>query len=423
MKKLLVLCFLFAGTAAFAQEVLDKIVAVVNNEIIMKSELDFQTAIFAAQRQLNPDSPALRQQVLNSMIEEKLLYAQAQLDSVTVTDEEVNRRIDYQMDMFMQQYGSKEKIEEVYGMSTEKIRRELRDDVRKNLMAQSLQQKKFGFVEATRREVEDFYNTYRDSLGLIPEKYTISHIYLNPKTSEKVKTTSRQLAQAILDSLKAGADFAAMAARYSEDPGSKDKGGDLGFTKRGRLVPEYEAAAFALEDGQYATVTESQFGFHVIQLLEKRGETVHTRHILIKIKSDEDADLKAISFLNDLRDSLRSSSKSFEDFARKYSEDKQNAKIGGLLGTFDMSQIDKSLLEVVGRMKQGEVSFPKRVEMGQGIYGYHIVKLIKKIPEHKADLDTDYSELKQLTEYNKQQKMYAEWMKELKNKIFWEIRL
>lgn len=423
MKKLLVLCFLFAGTAAFAQEVLDKIVAVVNNEIIMKSELDFQTAIFAAQRQLNPDSPALRQQVLNSMIEEKLLYAQAQLDSVTVTDEEVNRRIDYQMDMFMQQYGSKEKIEEVYGMSTEKIRRELRDDVRKNLMAQSLQQKKFGFVEATRREVEDFYNTYRDSLGLIPEKYTIAHIYLNPKTSEKVKTTSRQLAQAILDSLKAGADFAAMAARYSEDPGSKDKGGDLGFTKRGRLVPEYEAAAFALEDGQYATVTESQFGFHVIQLLEKRGETVHTRHILIKIKSDEDADLKAISFLNDLRDSLRSSSKSFEDFARKYSEDKQNAKIGGLLGTFDMSQIDKSLLEVVGRMKQGEVSFPKRVEMGQGIYGYHIVKLIKKIPEHKADLDTDYSELKQLTEYNKQQKMYAEWMKELKNKIFWEIRL
>lgn len=423
MKKIIFLLLLFTGSFSYAQEVLDKVIAVVNNEVILKSELDFQTMLFASQKGLNPESMSLKKQVLNSMIEDKLVYAQALLDSITVTDDDVNRRIEYQMDMFVQQYGSKEKVEEVYGMSMEKIKRELRDDVRKNLMAQSLQQKKFGMVEASRREVEEFFNTYKDSLGMIPEKYTIAHIFVNPKASEKVKTKARAMAQAILDSVRSGMDFATMAKKYSEDPGTKDNGGDLGFTKRGRLVPEYESAAFALREGGISEVTESQFGFHIIQLLERKGEMVHTRHILIKIKNDEDDDLKAITLLNDLRDSVRMGAGTFEAYAKKYSDDKQTAKLGGVLGSFDINQLDKSLLEIVSKLKTGEISFPKRMEMGQGIYGYHIVNLQKKIPEHKADLNIDFNELKQLAEYNKQQKLYMAWMQELKGKIYWEVRL
>jgi len=423
MKKFVLFVILIITSSLHAQEVLDKVVAVVDNEIIMKSELEFQTSQYAAQHNLNPADPNLKKQLLNSIIDDKLLYAQAQLDSVNVSDEEVNRRVDYQVEQFMQQFGSKEKVEQAYGMSLEKMKRVLRDNTRKSLMSQMLVQKKFGQVESSRREVEEFFNTYKDSLGLIPEKYTVGHIFRNPKASEKVKESSRKLAEALLDSLKAGADFAALAKKYSEDPGTAQQGGDLGFTKRGRLVPEYEAAAFALENGQLSGIVESPFGFHIIQLIEKRGETIHTRHILIKIKSDEDADLKAIEFLNDIRDSVLRGLGKFEDYAKKYSEDKETAKLGGLLGSFDVGQLDKSMLDVVSKMKSGEISYPKRVEMGPSIYGYHIIYLIKKVPQHKADLNEDYAEIKQIADYTKQEKLKAKWIEELKNKIYWEVRL
>ncbi|MGE5351132.1 MAG: peptidylprolyl isomerase [Acidobacteriota bacterium] len=423
MKKFVLFVILIISSSLYAQEVLDKVVAVVDNEIIMKSELDFQTAQFAAQRNLNPDDPNLKKQVLNSIINDKLLYAQAQLDSVTVNDDDVNRRVDYQIEQFMQQLGSKEKVEQAYGMSLEKIKRVLRENTRKGLMSQTLIQKKFGQVESSRREVEDFFNQYKDSLGLIPEKYTIAHIFRTPRASDKVKESSLKLAHEILDSIKAGADFATMAKRYSEDPGTAQQGGDLGFTKRGRLVPEYEAAAFGLENGQISDVVESPFGFHIIQMLEKRGDNIHTRHILIKIKSDQDADLKTIEFLSDLRDSVVRGLGKFENYAKKYSEDKETAKLGGLLGSFDVGQLDKSLIDVVSKMKQGEISYPKRMEMGNAIYGYHIVYVIKKTPQHRPDINQDYAEIKQIADYTKQEKMKAKWIDELKEKIYWEVRL
>ncbi len=422
MKRLLIFAILISINL-WAQEVLDKIVAVVDNEIIMQSELDFQTNIMIAQQRVDPSNKNIKSQILNSLIEEKLLYAQAKLDSITVTDEEINRQVDYRIELFTQNYGSRERVEQMYGMSIEKIKREMRDDVKKYLMAETLKQKKFGLIEATRSEVEKFYLTYKDSLGLIPEKYKIAHIFINPKASEKVKLRSKEFALALIDSIKSGKDFAELAKKYSEDPGSAVLGGDLGFTKRGKLVPEFEAAAFALEEGQISQPVETVFGFHIIQLLEKRGESIHARHILIKIKNDEDADLRAIEILNDIRDSLRTGKNTFEYYAKKYSDDKETAKLGGLLGTFELGQLDKSLLDAVGKLKSGEVSFPKRVEIGQTIYGYHIVYLINKTPEHKANIDNDYNEIKQAAELHKQQKLYSDWMKELKQNIFWEIRL
>ncbi|MGE5402184.1 MAG: peptidylprolyl isomerase [Ignavibacteriales bacterium] len=423
MKKFLFFVILLITSSLQAQEVLDKVVAVVDNEIIMKSELDFQTSQYAAQHNLNASDPVLKKQILNSIINEKLLYAQAQLDSVAVTDEDVNNRVDYQMKQFTQQFGSKEKVEQAYGMNIEKIKRVLRENTRKGLMTQTLLQKKFGQVESSRREVEEFFAVYKDSLGLIPEKYTIAHIFKNPKASEQVKEKSRQFAQSLLDSLKAGADFAELAKKYSDDPGTASQGGDLGFAKRGGLVPEYESVAFSLEDGQLSGVVESPFGYHIIQLIEKRGESVHTRHILIKVKTDENADLKTIEFLSDLRDSVVRGFGKFEDYAKKYSDDKETAKFGGALGSPEAGQMDKSLLDVVGKMKEGDISYPKRMELGQGIYGYHIVYLIKKIPEHKPNIDQDYAEIKQVADYTKQDKLKAKWLDELREKIYWDVRI
>ncbi|HSL89817.1 MAG TPA: peptidylprolyl isomerase [Ignavibacteriaceae bacterium] len=423
MKIKLFAILFFCISVNYSQEVLDRVVAVVDNEVILQSELEFQTSIFAAQRQIDPQTTGLRDQILNSMIEEKLIYAQANIDSVIISEEEVNQRIDYQIELFKQQYGSVSKIEQIYGMSIDRIRRELRDDVRKSLMSQRLQEKNFGSLQSTRREVEEFFAIYRDSLGMIPEKVHIYHIYRNPKTSDLAKKEYFDKAQQILDSIKAGADFAELAKRYSEDPGSAAQGGDLGFVKRGVFYPEFEAAAFRLQQGELSDVVESPVGFHIIQMLERRGESINTRHILIKIKSDDAADLRTIEYLSDVRDSLVNGLAKFEDLAKRHSEDKDSAPFGGELGVYYLNQLDKNLLDAVGRLKAGEISFPRRIEYAAGSYGYHIVYLKSRIPEHKANLEDDFNEIKKLADDLKRQKEYEKWIAEIKEKIFWELKI
>ena len=409
----------------FAQPVvIDKVIAIVDNEIILQSELEFQISIFASQRGMDPKSPELKTQILNSMIDEKLVYAQSELDSIVITDAEISQRIDYQVKVLQQQYGSIANIEEMYGMSIEKIKRELREDVRKNLMVQRLREKNFAPIEASRREVEEFYYTYKDSLGMIPEKLHIFHIFRNPKTTDRLKKQYQDFAQAIRDSIvNQGASFEDMATKYSEDPGSKAFGGDLGFVKKGVFYPQFEAAAYALEVGEISNIIETPVGYHIIELLEKRGESIHTRHILIKFKTDEGADLETITFLTEIRDSVIKEINTFQYYAKKYSEDKETAPFNGDLGTFYINQLDKNLLEIVSKMKQGEISFPKRIDYGQGVYGYHIVYLQSRVPQHPPSLEEDYAELKRLADEYKKQKQYDTWVASLRDKIYWEVRI
>ncbi|MBI9072478.1 MAG: peptidylprolyl isomerase [Melioribacteraceae bacterium] len=422
MKKVVIFLLLSLLTIN-AQDVLDKIVAKVGDEIILKSELDMQANYFAIQRNVNPNDPKIREQLLNTMIEEKLLYVKAELDSIVVKDDEVDMQLDSQLNYFINQYGSREKVEEAYGMSIEKIRRELREDMRKNIMVQQIKQKNFSQVNVTRREVEEFYFTYKDSLGLIPEKFKLSHIFKNPKASEGLKQKIKLQAQELLDSIKNGGDFATLATELSEDPGSAKMGGDLGSVKRGVFFPEFEAAAFQLNPGELSEVIESPVGFHIIELLEKKGESIHTRHILLKIKPDDNADLKAIEFLTEVRDSIVRFNKSFNDMAEKFSDDKETSKFGGDLGILEVGQMEKSVLETVRKMEKNEISYPKRIQMNRDTYGYHIVKLIEHNLPHRANLENDFEELKKLAEYNKQQKQYEKMIKELKETVFWETRL
>lgn len=423
MKIKLFVLFLSLFAVLHPQQVLDKIVAVVDNEYILQSELDFQVNMVAQQRKISPDNPALREQILNAIIEEKLVYAQANFDSVFVTEEEVSRQIDYQMNVFIQQYGSKEKVEEAYGMPLEKIKRELRDDVRKNLMVQRMREKKFGMVEASQREIEEFFITYKDSLGVIPEKVQISHIYMNPKLSSALKQKFRTKIESILDSIKGGADFSELAKKYSDDPASAVHGGDLGFVKKGVFYPEFESAAFALKEGEISGIVESPVGFHIIQLLERRGEAIKTRHILVKLKSDDEADLDVIQRLTDVRDSVVRKFNTFSYYAKKYSDDKNTAALGGELGSFYLSQLDKSLLDAVSKMKEGEISYPKRVDYGVDTYGYHVIFLEKRIPQHQPSLEIDFQELKKFADEYKKQNLYQTWIQEIKNKIYWEIKI
>jgi len=420
--KLLIIIALL-NSIIFAQETIDKIAAVVDNEIILLSELNLQVGYLAAQRNVNPNDPAIKKMVLNAMINEKLLYAQAELDSVTVSEDEIEQQLDGQINYFINQYGSRERFEQAYGMTIDRIRRELRDDVKKNVMSQKVKQKKFGTITVSRREVEQFYDDYKDSLGVIPEKFTIAHIFINPQKGERVKKAAYELAKKLLDSLKNGANFGELAKKYSDDPGSAAQGGDLGYVKRGVFYPEFEAAAFALKPGELTNVVESPVGYHIIQLIERRGEGINTRHILIKVKSDDESDLQAIEFLSDLRDSIVRKFNTFGYYAQKYSDDKETSRFNGELGTFEIAQLDESLKDIVFKMKEGEISYPKRLDLDKRTYGFHIVKLVKRIPAHKPSLETDFDELKKLAEYSKKEKLYNAWLEELRQSIFWEIKI
>jgi len=417
------LMLLFIACNISAQEVLDKIVAVVDKEIILQSELNFQVASVAAQQHLDANDKSLKKRILNKMIEDKLVYAEAQLDSIDVTDAEVNSQLENQINYFIQQYGSKEKLEKTYGMSVSRIKRKLRDDTRKNLMTQKLRRKKFGGIEVTKREVEEFFKKFKDSLGQIPEKFDISHIFINPKAGEKVKKKARDFAQTLLDSIKHGASFDSLARKYSDDPGSRAQGGDLGWVKRGVFYPAFEAAAFRLQKGEISKVVESPVGFHIIQMIDRRGESIHTRHILITVKEDDNADIKAIEFLTAIRDSIVQKKNTFEYYAKKYSNDKETAKFGGELGVFEKRQLDDVMLKLLIKMKPGDISFPNRLDVSRGVYGFHIVRLNSKIPAHLPDLSIDYDAIKKIAEYQKREKLFNEWITEIKKQIYWKTYL
>ncbi len=409
------------GGVVFSQTkpVLDNIVAVVGNEIILKSELDYQVQLAAYQNKMNPDDPELRSRILNAMIDDKLIYAQAILDSVTVSDDEVNRQLDERIQNLIKQVGSQEKVEELYGMSISKIRSEFRDDMRKQLIIQKEKQDKFGDMKVSPIEVRDFYNEYKDSLQEVPEEVTLSHIFIVPKPSAKAKEEAYAKAEALLDSLKHGADFAELAKKYSQDPGSAADGGDLGWAKRGQFVPEFEHAVYALKPGEISGIVETQFGFHIIQLLQRRGDLVHARHILITIPHLASDDDSVIAVLDTLRERAMHG-ESFAVLAREYSEDKDTRDLGGDLGTVSIDQLEPSFLKTVDTLKVGEISTPVKVSLGRS-YGYHIVYLRDRIPAHKISLSEDYPRLEKMAMAMKQNEAYLKWIDQLKKQVYWKI--
>lgn len=408
---------------AYSQEVIDKVVAVVNDQYILLSELEFQTQMIAYQRRLNPNDPALKKAVLNSLIEEKLMLVQAELDSIRVTEDEVNRQLDFQIENFIQQFGSKEKLEQAYNRPLEKIRRELRDEIKNNILIQKVQDLKFSRLTVSRYEVEKFYNQYKDSIGNVPEEVELSQIYIQAKLSDSDKEAIRSKLQAILDSIKQGGDFADFAKRYSEDVVTAKEGGDLGFVKRGLFFKEFEEVVYTMKEGEISDIIETPIGFHIAQLIDRRGESVRVRHILLKVKPGEETERRIINFLNAIRDSILSGKNSFDYYARLYSEDKSTAQFGGEMGRVPVAELDIDLRNLISKMKEGDISKPRKLVLSKDTYGFQIIYLKKRIPEHYPDLNLDYEKLSQLTLYQKKQKIYRDLIEQLKKQVYWEIRL
>jgi peptidyl-prolyl cis-trans isomerase SurA len=413
-----------AMSAAQEAEVLDRIVAVVGKEYILLSDLKAQTEFFAFNNKVDPSTPGLKEQVLDAMVNEKLVLAEALVDTnLVVTDDEISQQLDalIAQRVALPQVGSEKRLEEMYGMPISKMKREFRDDMRKQLLVQKLQQSRFGQMTVSRREIEEFYQTYKDSLPAVPEELELYHILRIPRIGEASRKIVRDKAQAILDSIRAGADFAEMAKRYSQDAATASDGGDLGSWRRGQFVKEFEEIVFSLRDKQISDIVETARGYHIIQLLDRQGELVHARHILFRIGVDSVGVQETIAMLKGLKDSALAGA-NFSELAKRYSEDKESGPLGGFIGRATVDQFDASVLTVIAGLKSGEISDPKDVSTGTST-GYHIIYVKERIPGHAMNLADDWKRLEQLTTSNKKNAEYLKWLKKLRGEIYWNVRL
>ncbi len=422
---------LFFVLPAFGQkEVVDRIVAVVGDEVILESDLSVRLQAAVLQNQVDQNDPNLKRNVLEAMINEKLILAQAVLDSIIISDDEVNQLLDSRIKQLIQQYGSEQRLEQAAGMSLAKLKRDVKEEWRKQLMASRLQEKKFADVYVSRRDAEEFFSVYRDSLPVVPEEFELSHIFIVPKASAEAKQIAHNKAKALYDSLKAGADFAELAKRYSEDIATGKNGGDLGLVRRGEFIKEFAEVAFSLPERQISSPVETAFGYHLMQVLERRGEAIHVRHILIKVGKTQADDDSTIAFLKRLKQqtlaetlvSTNAVTDKFAEFAKKYSQDDETKAMGGDLGSLDASNLAPDFLASVKELTRGEISDPVKVTSATS-YGYHIVYLRNRIPTHKMSLQDDWKRIEQYALLYKRNKEYAKWIGEIKKNVHWEMRL
>jgi len=442
LKKLLFLTAIIAlfTTSLLAQEtnVADRIIAVVNDRIILKSDVDEEVSQYMnqveAQGQEINFSEDLWYSALQSMVDNYVMLERAKVDSITVTDEMVNRQMDARINDLIRQAGGERAVEEAFGKSIIQLRADFRDQFREQMVVQRVQQTKMMEINITRPEVENFFNDIpEEQLPTIPEQVGVSQIVIIPPPLDDAQSSAYQKAEAIRDSIiSQGKDFEEMARRYSEDQ-SAQRGGSLPMLPVNDLVANYSAAATAIEIGEISEVVRTEFGYHIIRLDNRRGDQIETSHILIKIDEtlvDED---QAIDKLNAIRDSVLNHDKRFADMARRYSEDEVTKALGGRIVNrqtgerlIPISQLEPALYRIVLLLEEeGEISEPRsynppRQNTSQA---YRIVRLDRHIPEHIASLEQDYDRIREIALQQKQMQEFRTWLEGLRDEVFIEFKI
>ena len=414
--------FTFSFINSYSQVEGDRILAIVGNDIILESDFQYQVQLYAQQNQLTQISPLLAQQIFQQMLTDKIVLAKAIQDSIEVTDEEVNRELEFRINSLIEQFGSVQRIEELYGTSLGKLKITLREELAKKLMTDKLKRKKFaGRIKVSDKEVREFFRTYQDSLPPASEEFELSHIFLIRKITDAEKKYANDKAELILDSIKNGVDFSELAKRNSDDTQSAINGGDLGFSTKGSFVKPFEDALFLLKEGEVSDIVETEFGYHIIKLYEKIGDKLRSSHILIAFPRFESSDLETISFLNDLTIKIENNEITFEDAAKQYSQDTITNNDGGYIGFVSVERLDSAALEEIEVLDIDGITKP--IRMGTELdYGYEILKLLSNNPEHKLTLDNDYDIIKSYTLFYKENEEMDKWINELRETIFVDVK-
>ncbi|MGD0711303.1 MAG: peptidylprolyl isomerase [Bacteroidales bacterium] len=421
MKKFILFLTLFfiAGIrlSQSQNKVIDQVVAIVGRHMIMQSDIENQYLQYVMQGYNKTDSN-FKCNLLEQTLYEKLLLNQAEVDSLTVSESQIESDLDRRIKYFSKQMGGDEQLEKYYNKSIPQIKEDFRDVIKNQLLQQNMESKITEKIKVTPSEVKKFFNNLpKDSVPTVSSKVEVGEIVIGPKVNEEEKNKAKDKLSAIRDRIVKGEDFATLAVLYSEDEGTASKGGELGFTDRGELDPAFAAAAFKLKANEISPIIQSQFGYHIIQLIERRGEKINVRHILIRPKVATEDLLNAKLKLDTIYSLIKADSITFEKAALKYSSDPSRTN-GGLMinpesgsSKFEPDQLDQSVFFVVDKLKVGEFSKPVPMKTDDGKQAYRILYLKSRTEPHRANMKDDYDFIQQAALKQKQSKASQEWVK------------
>jgi peptidyl-prolyl cis-trans isomerase SurA len=413
----IVLC---SGVISAQEKVIDKIVAVVGTNPILKSELEAQYQQMLAQQEAVNENT--RCKLLEDLLFQKLLLAQAQKDSLEVTDAQVEQELDRRMRYYLGQFGSEEKFKDFYGKSSEDYKAELKDNVRDILLAQQMQGKITNDITVTPNEIRAYYNNIpKDSIPLISAEVEVGQIVKKPGITPEAKKASREFIEGLRQRILKGESFATLAALYSKDPGSASKGGLYESVQRGAFVPEWDAWAFRLKPGELSEVFETVYGYFIIQLVERRGEEVEARSLLYFADIDPTDLLAAKLSLDTVYTKLGADTVSFAEAAARYSEDDETKHNGGLIvnpftgstlfAMEEIGQYDQNVAFAIDKLKISEYTKPTPYVTHEGKQAYRILYLKKRTEPHMANLTDDYQKIQAAALSRKQDEAVQTWIK------------
>ena len=410
------------------QQVIDKIVAVVGKNIIMQSDIEEQYMQYRLQGGIKGSASSIRCEILEDLLFRKLMLNQAELDSIEVTDAQIESEMDYRIRYYLAQLGSQEKVEKYFNKTMSEIKDELRTIIRDQKMIEEVQRKIVDGVSATPSDVREFFASIpNDSIPMVSAQYEIAELVKKPPITLDEKLEVKDRLYGLRSRILKGERFSTMALLYSEDPGSAKKGGELGFKGRGELVPEFEAAAFALKDGEISEVVETEYGYHIIQMIERRGDYVNVRHILLTVKVSAEALQQAYNELDSIANLIRNDSITFDEAVRKFSDEDDKVNGGYLVNSntgstlFAAEDLDQQVSVVVNRLQVGEVSNPVPMKTKNGKDAYRLLIIKKKTTPHKANLKDDYALIQQWTMQKLRQDAINKWIDAKSSKAYVKI--
>lgn len=427
---LIIAATLLAGITASAQErqMVDGIVAVVGQTIIKNSDIEQAYAQVRLRKGIE-NAKEERCSLLESMLISKLLIHKGMVDSVEVKDEQVEEQVDYYLQMAVAQAGGKDKLRDLFHASYDELHDQYFDILHDRMLSQKVEYDLTGNIKVTPAEVTEYFAAYPvDSLPEISTQYEISEIVIEPTIAEAERDRVRGELAELRERILKGDNFSMLARLYSQDPGSATKGGELGFFGRGRMVAEFEAAAFALKPGEVSPIVETEYGFHIIQLIERRGNTINVRHILMQPKTSSDDLLRARITLDSLAQEIRQGHITFEEAAQKYSTGSSRAQGGAVTNPVSgNSRFDKeSFAQVypgigIAALDEGEISNATAYTTAENKSAYCIIKVNKKIPAHIANLTDDYDRIANAALEAAKSKKIVEWCNRMVKTTFVRI--
>jgi peptidyl-prolyl cis-trans isomerase SurA len=397
----------------------DKVIARVGSEYILLSEVEEE---FAYAKSKDPGiDDNMKCIIINNMISQKLVIYHAKIDSIELTDEEVETQLDYRFESILRQMNGDESFfEEYYGATIAEMKERFRDDQKHKILAEKMQYKLISEVEITPREVEKFfYSIPNDSLPYFKSEMEISEIVLVPKVNDVEKKKALAKITDLRNKVLAGTlTFSEAASKNSQDPGSAIKGGDLGFAKRGSYVPEFEATVFSLAKDEISEIIETEFGFHFIQLTERRGNTVRAKHVLIKPEITKDDLDKAKAMLDSVRTEIVHDSLTFETAVRKYSmknlpsySNSGRVKNQNTNNTFFAADdLDPDTYFAIFELKPGDLSKPLEIQLPDGQKAFRLIKLNTISKPHKANLKEDFDKISGFAKESKKNEYFQKWL-------------